>query len=69
MSMTSLHAIENQMARSHQQIWKPSRKADDRLGVERRLGFLYLVEKDDFIAPHMASSHTTLEWLTGQQRL
>ncbi|MBL6782966.1 MAG: hypothetical protein ISQ21_08000 [Alphaproteobacteria bacterium] len=67
--MTSLHAIENQMARSHQQMRKPSRKTDDRFGIERRLGFLYLVEKDDFVAPHMATSYTTLEWLSGQQRL
>jgi len=69
MSMSTLHAIENQMARSNARMWQQPRKSAKSFTDHARLGFLYLVEKENFTAPHMASSHTTLQWLGGQQRL
>jgi hypothetical protein len=69
MSMSTLHAIENQMARSNARIWQQPRKSAKSFTDHARLGFLYLVEKENFTAPHMASSHTTLQWLGGKQRL
>ena len=69
MSMSTLHAIENQMARSNAQMWQQPRKSAKSFTDHARLGFFYVVEKENFTAPHMASSHTTLQWLGGQQRL
>lgn len=69
MSMSTLHAIENQMARSNAQMWQQPRKSTKSFTDHARLGFFYVVEKENFTAPHMASSHTTLQWLGGQQRL
>jgi hypothetical protein len=67
--MLTLHAIENQMARSHARIFDQPRKPDRSFSEHMRLGFFYLVEKEKFTPPHMALSHTTLQWLGGQQRL
>lgn len=69
MSMSTLHAIENQMARSNARMWQQPRKSAKSFTDHARLGFFYVVEKENFTAPHMASSHTTLQWLGGQQRL
>lgn len=69
MTMLTLHAIENQMARSHARMFNQPRKPEQSFPDKMRLGFFYLVEKDHFTPPHMALSHTTLQWLGGQQRL
>ena len=69
MMMSTLNAIDKQLGHSRQQSWANAKNSNFEAETYPSLGFLYLVEKQDFMPIHANFKHTTLEWLAGMQRL
>ena len=69
MMMSTSNAIDKQLGHSRQQSWAKAKNSNFDKGAYSSLGFLYLVEKQDFMPIHANFKHTTLEWLAGMQRL
>jgi hypothetical protein len=69
MMMSTLNAIDKQLGHSRQPSWKKAKTHNYDKEAYSSLGFLYLVEKQDFMPIHANVKHTTLEWLAGMQRL
>ena len=69
MMMSTLNAIDKQLGHPKQQPWSKAKSRNNLAETYPSLGFLYLVEKQDFMPIHANFKHTTLEWMAGMQRL